>query len=30
VEHRISPDQITIERAGDGLPVMIKTRVPAK
>ena len=30
VEHRISPDQITIERAGDGLPVRIKTRVPAK
>jgi hypothetical protein len=30
VEHRIPPDQITIERAGDGLPVMIKTRIPAQ
>ena len=30
VEHRISSDQVTIERAGGGLPVMIKTRVPAE
>jgi hypothetical protein len=30
VEHRIPPDQITIERAGDGFPVAIKTRLPAK
>jgi len=30
VERRISPDQVTIERAGDGLPVAIKTRIPAR
>jgi hypothetical protein len=30
VERRISPDQVTIEGAGDGLPVAIKTRIPAR
>jgi hypothetical protein len=27
---RVPPDQVTIERAGDGLPVAIKARVPAQ
>jgi hypothetical protein len=27
---RVPPDQVTIERAGDGLPVTIKARVPAR
>jgi hypothetical protein len=27
---RVPPDQVTIERAGDGLPVAIKARVPAR
>jgi len=26
---RVPPDQVTIERAGDGLPVAIKAHVPA-
>jgi hypothetical protein len=26
--YRIPPDQVTIERAGDGLPVAIRARVP--
>jgi hypothetical protein len=26
--YHISPDDVKIERAGDGLPVAIKTRVP--
>src|ERR1700676_1825537 len=27
---RVPPDQVTIERAGDGFPVAIKTRVPRR
>src|SRR5580700_7196554 len=27
---RVPPDQVTIERAGDGFPVAIKTRVPTR
>jgi hypothetical protein len=27
---RVPPDQVTIERAGDGLPVAIKAHVPAR
>ena len=28
-DFRVPPDQVTIERAGDGLPVAIKAHVPA-
>jgi hypothetical protein len=27
---RVPPDQVTIERAGDGLPVAIKARIPSQ
>jgi hypothetical protein len=29
-ELRVPPDLVTIERAGDGLPVAIKARIPAQ
>jgi hypothetical protein len=30
LERRVPPDQVRIERAGDGLPVAIKARVPTQ
>jgi hypothetical protein len=30
LEHRVPQNQVRIERAGDGLPVAIKGRVPAR